>query len=331
MLDHLHIQHFKCFRDLRIEPLGRVNLITGKNNTGKTSLLEGVMLYADPAKAFATMPVQRGAQPRRSESSAEAQEPQLYYRKQEIAHERERLRRLFHQGDITQSAWVNDFCLTMEEQPLALVEGFLKETIQQPLLSWQANGERANRPVEWVGSVKPSHDDLVPLLERVLLTPQEDALYSFLHLLEPKLMRVGVKHSHYQDSIQVRLAEETQAIPLTQLGEGLQRMLLLYLHLTQARDGFLLIDEIETGLHHAMMEEVWGHLFRLCVEHNVQLFATTHSADCVEAFAKLGREEAWQSHAKLTRLHRDQAGQVQAETFEPAAVYAAVEMGIEAR
>jgi len=331
MLSHLHIQNFKCFRDLHIEPLGRVNLITGKNNTGKTSLLEGVMLYADPAKAFATMPVQRRAQIRKQGTSSEAHEPQLYYRKQEIAQDRERLSRLFYQGQVTQSACINDFCLTLEEQSQAMVEGFLKETVHQPLLSWQANGERATHPVELVGLVKPSHDDLVPLLERVLLTPAEDAMLRFLHLLEPKVMRVGVKHSHYEDSIQVRLSDEPRPVPLTQLGEGLQRMLLLYLYATQARSGFLLIDEIETGLHHSVMEEVWAHLFRLCETQKVQLFATTHSADCVEAFAQVGSEAVWREQTRLTRLHRNRMGEVQAETFESEAVHAAFEMGIETR
>src|SRR5262245_60205982 len=40
ILDSLEIQNFRTFQHLRIEKLGRVNLITGKNNVGKTSLLE---------------------------------------------------------------------------------------------------------------------------------------------------------------------------------------------------------------------------------------------------------------------------------------------------
>jgi len=45
-LEDLEIRQFRCFEYLRIERLGRVNLIVGKNNTGKSSLLEALRLYA---------------------------------------------------------------------------------------------------------------------------------------------------------------------------------------------------------------------------------------------------------------------------------------------
>jgi hypothetical protein len=46
-LPSFEVQGFRAFKDLRIERLGRVNLIVGKNNVGKTSLLEAVQLYAE--------------------------------------------------------------------------------------------------------------------------------------------------------------------------------------------------------------------------------------------------------------------------------------------
>src|SRR6266700_3252064 len=46
ILDSLEIRRFRAFQHLRIEQLGRVNLIVGKNNVGKSSLLEALQLYA---------------------------------------------------------------------------------------------------------------------------------------------------------------------------------------------------------------------------------------------------------------------------------------------
>jgi len=46
ILNSLEIQRFRCFRELRIERLGRVNLIVGKNNVGKSTILEALRLYA---------------------------------------------------------------------------------------------------------------------------------------------------------------------------------------------------------------------------------------------------------------------------------------------
>lgn len=46
MLNTLHIKNYKGLRDFRIESLGRVNLLLGKNNVGKSSILEAVDLYS---------------------------------------------------------------------------------------------------------------------------------------------------------------------------------------------------------------------------------------------------------------------------------------------
>ena len=45
MLDSLHIQNYRLFKDLKIEKLGQVNLISGKNNSGKTALLEVLRIW----------------------------------------------------------------------------------------------------------------------------------------------------------------------------------------------------------------------------------------------------------------------------------------------
>jgi AAA15 family ATPase/GTPase len=42
ILNSLEIRRFRCFRELRIERLGRVNLIVGKNHVGKSALLEAL-------------------------------------------------------------------------------------------------------------------------------------------------------------------------------------------------------------------------------------------------------------------------------------------------
>lgn len=47
MLDHIHIENFRLFKHLDIPKVGQVNLITGKNNSGKTTLLEALRLWAN--------------------------------------------------------------------------------------------------------------------------------------------------------------------------------------------------------------------------------------------------------------------------------------------
>lgn len=73
------------------------------------------------------------------------------------------------------------------------------------------------------------------------------------------------------------------------MGEGMRRVLQIVLKLVNARDGLLLIDEFENGLHYSVQPKVWTMLFELAEKLNVQVFATTHSWDCIKAFAEVAK------------------------------------------
>ncbi len=64
------------------------------------------------------------------------------------------------------------------------------------------------------------------------------------------------------------------------------RMLQLTLALLQARNGILLIDEFENGLHYSVQEKVWEFIFSMTDLLKIQVFATTHSKDCLYSFMK---------------------------------------------
>jgi AAA15 family ATPase/GTPase len=72
-------------------------------------------------------------------------------------------------------------------------------------------------------------------------------------------------------------------LPLSSFGDGIRRVLSLALAVPRAKRGILLVDEIETGLHVSMLSTVYGWLWRACFQHDVQLFATTHSLEALDA------------------------------------------------
>ncbi len=85
-------------------------------------------------------------------------------------------------------------------------------------------------------------------------------------------------------------SEKSEVIPLRSMGEGMLRLLGLVLAIVNAKDGLLLIDEFSNGIHHLVQVEVWRIIFDLASRLNVQVFATTHSRDTVEAFQRAGYE-----------------------------------------
>ncbi|OAD20145.1 hypothetical protein THIOM_004170 [Candidatus Thiomargarita nelsonii] len=92
---------------------------------------------------------------------------------------------------------------------------------------------------------------------------------------------------------------KNERIPLKHLGEGMYRVFHIILALVNAKNGFLLIDEFENGLHYTVQPKVWELIFKLAKELNVQVFATTHSKDCVEGF-----HAVWESQEDEGTLHR---------------------------
>ena len=91
-------------------------------------------------------------------------------------------------------------------------------------------------------------------------------------------------------------------------------MFSLALAMGTATGGLLLIDEIENGLHHTVLEEVFVTLLELARTFDVQVFATTHSAECIRA-AHEALKEADQHEAAFYRLQRIN-GEIKAVGFD---------------
>jgi AAA15 family ATPase/GTPase len=84
----------------------------------------------------------------------------------------------------------------------------------------------------------------------------------------------------------IKIKEQSTPIPLNSMGDGMLCILSLILNLISAKDGFLLIDEFENGFHYSIQPKVWALIFKLAKDFNIQVFATTHSKDCVESFSE---------------------------------------------
>ncbi len=84
----------------------------------------------------------------------------------------------------------------------------------------------------------------------------------------------------------------------------MNRLLGIILALVNTKDGILLIDEIESGLHYSVQPDMWRLIFETAAKLNVQAFATTHSWDCIEAFQEAA--EAHPEEGVLISLRRKQ-------------------------
>lgn len=117
--------------------------------------------------------------------------------------------------------------------------------------------------------------------------------------------------------------------PLKSLGDGAVRLFGVALALAHSRDGFLLIDEAENGIHYSLRREYWRMVLQTAERHNVQVIATTHSADCIRGFAAASADLDHINGA-LYRLS-DARGSLRAVEYDEEELVTAAEQGIEVR
>jgi hypothetical protein len=158
--------------------------------------------------------------------------------------------------------------------------------------------------------------DLSDLWDRVSLTSFEDKVLGALRLIEPKLRGLAfIKAPSERRSPNTRYMEaripvariegSDERIPLNSMGDGMLRVLQLVLAILPAQGGFLLIDEFENGLYYGVQEAVWKMVFELAAELDIQVFATTHSQDCIKSFAQAAQKHP--EEGVLFKLSRSRA------------------------
>jgi len=88
------------------------------------------------------------------------------------------------------------------------------------------------------------------------------------------------------------------------LGDGTGNLISIVAKLFQSKDGYLFIDEIENGFHYTYLDKLWEIILTISKEQNVQVFATTHSKECIESYARVSKnlEEKDVTYIKMTKL-----------------------------
>ena len=117
-----------------------------------------------------------------------------------------------------------------------------------------------------------------------------------------------------------------ELVPLQVMGEGMTRIARAILAISVAPKGIVLIDEIENGLHHSILPKVWEAIEKAARQFDTQIFATTHSFECMEA-----AHHALDAASLL--VHRLEAvdGKIGCISYEPAELDAAISHSLEVR
>ena len=332
MLTRIHLKNFRAFRDTEIGPFNRVNLIAGLNNTGKTGLLEAIFLAASDR--------QSGNFFGQNNSLGLDSLPTLF--------------RTFSQNaDVNDNFWLwlmkdkragNDIVITIFDdqsnetcavlsfkEPNQIKLGFpLQHTgMLGPLNSYMSVSSSVPPLKIAVFSTHPSDptQDAIDY-NRVIAKRGRKKVETLLRYIDPRLqaiesLQTGQAPLLYAD---IGLPE---MIPVTNLGTGFCRLMDIYAELIAGEAKVLLIDEVENGLHHTVLPTVWKGLIAAANELDVQIFATTHSNECILAADQAARESA-PYELNLIRLDRVK-DDIKATVMDEKTIATAKELGWELR
>ena len=159
-----------------------------------------------------------------------------------------------------------------------------------------------------------SNEEMVRFWNAIALTDDEDRAIRALRLIfGSDLERVAVIRNdepfdkEHVERVVAKLRGQARPVPLQSLGDGALHLAATAVALANSRDGFLLIDEAENGIHHSVQREFWRMVLMTAHENNVQVLATTHSYDCVRGFAQ-AVDDCDGIEGALVRLEREDGG-----------------------
>jgi hypothetical protein len=363
-IEDLEIAGFRALAHLHLPFLSDVNLFVGRNNTGKTTLLEAIrlLLSKDLRPRVYELLVDRDEYNlRRSYGSAFRQGEAQHLAYESLFSGRPDLSQLpalsigsSRDGDNLSISFIwlhpqrgDDASIRYlpsggpAEDPESVpgleiirdgIRGLLPLDRLNRLYTRRLLRDEPQSNVVYLPSSGMAMKDIGELWDSIALTDDEDTVVDALRIIAPtleKLVMVQPPIPNGHRMLMAKVREFRTPVPFRSLGEGAMHLLSVTLALIRARGGTLLIDEVASGIHYSVQPLLWQLVFKQSAALDIQIFATTHSWDCVKALYQADEEDLFQN-ASLFRLE-NRGDHIRAVTFSSEELAIVAEEGFEVR
>lgn len=322
MIDSFEIKNYRNLDGLKIKSFGKVNLIAGKNNTGKTNFLQALELFVSDfsieiLKSHFIKRRELEIRKYRNENSSNIEN--LNFEVFSNLFKDRIVNDIFEENiilkSLDKSTKVNiAFLAETDDNEFSRFRQMTLEEVKGSDLSLIRKGLEINVNNERVRLIAFNRDfsrtffgitksdvkfqfietDSIEkglnssLWDNIALSESENYIIDALKIIDESIERLTfIGENNSERYAVVKIKNKNKVIPLKTMGDGINRILTIILALANVENGYLFIDEFENGLHYSVQEDLWKIIFHLAEQLNIQIFATTHSNDCIDAFQKV--------------------------------------------
>lgn len=339
------LNNYRAFKDLTIESFKRINIIGGQNGTGKSTLLEALFLILDYKTPHA---VTRPYGWRRSQFGASLIDQLFYEQNQSL---RVSITAETIIGTLKTAIEHTSPPIGVPIQISANPLQAQLNTKPQPINHQQSNQdkglkisvERDHQQIYGVfilgiqngisatqyllDPTAPSTSGIIinavtqnslqedsDRFSAVLKTNKEEQLLKMVLLVRNDITKIQILSENGAPIFYASLSNK-QFLPLAMLGGGVQTILSIGLAIINCKNGALFLDEFESAIHYSNLTNIWEKIGEMAEEYNCQIFAVTHSLECVKFATESLRRTERTKDLQYIRLE-NRKGTIKAEIYD---------------
>ena len=323
MIKNLSIENFRGISKLKIDDFKRINLIVGKNNSGKTTILEALFILCAPNNI--NLPLNTNAF--RGLTLIHDNIWRSFFYKQHLNKKikldctfwgkksSRSLRISPHFEKINGTVTFNGDSNRNDietQRSLTSTKNTVNGLIYDVVMGTRSNKKKYKAEIFSTPPDRPSpfqinsfnaegieirgvfvnsetyqnSQDLIKRFENVVLRKKIDRIINVLQKIEPSLVDIKIVNNIIYCDVGA-----DELLPLHSLGDGIVRLLSIILSFVEIPNGILLVDEIDSGFHYSSLNSMWRAVLETAKEYNTQVFATTHSLDCLLSYSQINAGE----------------------------------------
>jgi AAA15 family ATPase/GTPase len=276
-IKEIEIKNYKLFKDFKAEGFGRVNLIGGRNNVGKTAFMEACYLT-------------RKEEGRNTLGKVFSSLVKIVYLRNKNINE-DIFDNIFDSLSGMKYFIKSNTSLINSESLIEYEEGNVKHFGK--FISIQGiKFDKNNYPrtenlsiINFVPSDSINNQTMKVIFDKIKEYRKRELLNSYISDFDINIL----EFDFIEDVPKVFNKNMDKFVDMYEMGHGLKRYITIISSLIINKNGYLFLDEIENGIHYSNLDKLWEIILTVSKEQNVQVFATTHSKECIESYARVAK------------------------------------------